>query len=220
MERIVVIGSSGHAKVVIDIIEREGKFAIAGLIDSFREVGEETLGHAVLGDEDVLKSLVSEEKIAGGVVGIGDNFARHEMAEKISAMCPGFVFPPVAHPSACVGKDTTLGEGTVLMAGAVINPCCTVGRFCVFNTRASLDHDSVMEDYSSLGPGVATGGNVRIGSFAAIGVGATVIHGAVIGEHTVIGAGATVVSDIASHRVAYGTPAKVIRERTAGEKYL
>ena len=88
------------------------------------------------------------------------------------------------------------------------------------NTNSSLDHDSVMNDFSSLAPRAATGGNCRIGDYSAVGIGAVLVNGIQVGEHTVIGAGSTVLSNIESFKVAYGTPAKAIRERKPGDEYL
>jgi acetyltransferase-like isoleucine patch superfamily enzyme len=106
------------------------------------------------------------------------------------------------------------------MAGVSINPCSSIGRFCILNTNSSLDHDSILEDFSSLAPGATTGGNCRIGQYSAVGIGAVVIHGIDVGEHTVIGAGSLVMRSMESFVVAYGSPARVIRHRKQEEKYL
>jgi acetyltransferase-like isoleucine patch superfamily enzyme len=106
------------------------------------------------------------------------------------------------------------------MAGAIINPNSTIGEHCIVNTASSIDHDSILERFSSVAPGVITGGNVRVGEFSALSLRAAVIHGCSIGPHTIVGAGATVLKDIPAFAVAYGTPARVVRTRAAGEKYL
>ena len=95
-----------------------------------------------------------------------------------------------------------------------------IGQGCILNTGSSLDHDSVMEDWSSLAPSVTTGGNVIIGQRSSIGLGANLIHRVTIGQDTVIGAGSLVLNDFPSQIVAYGSPCKVIRPRAIDEKYL
>ncbi len=220
MENIVVIGSSGHAKVIIDIIEREGKYKIAGLIDRFRNVGEETLGYKILGNELDLPGLIEVYSLVGGIVAIGDNFVRSNVFKNIIDLCPDFIFVNAIHPVANIARNVSIGMGTVIMGGVTINSSTSIGENCIINTNSSLDHDSIMADFSSLAPNVAIGGNVNIGKFAVISIGATIIHNLQIGEHTVIGAGSTVFKDIGGYKVAYGTPARVIRERKAGEKYL
>jgi acetyltransferase-like isoleucine patch superfamily enzyme len=106
------------------------------------------------------------------------------------------------------------------MAGAVVNPNSSIGEHCIVNTASSIDHDSIIERFSSLAPGVTTGGNVRLKEFSVLSLRAAVIHGCTIGAHTVIGAGATVLRNIPDFCVAYGTPARVVRARKMGEKYL
>lgn len=106
------------------------------------------------------------------------------------------------------------------MAGAVVNPGCQIGEFCIVNTNSSLDHDSVMDDYSSLGPRVATGGNVTIGAYSAICLGANIVHRVSIGAHTVVGAGATVLDNLPGLVTAWGTPARVTGSRNREDSYL
>ncbi|HEX2698158.1 MAG TPA: acetyltransferase [Anaerolineales bacterium] len=220
LNKIVVIGASEHAKVVMDVIEREAKFSILGLIDSYKLAEGMFMGYPMLGAEDALLRKWKQKEIAGGIIAIGDNWMRHRVAEKIKALAADFEFISTAHPSAQIARGVSIGRGTVIMAGAIINSESKVGDFCILNTKSSLDHDGLMEDFSSLAPGVTTGGHVHIGAFSAISLGANIIHGRTIGVHTVIGAGALVQEDIPDHCVAYGIPAKVIRQREEGEKYL
>ena len=188
MNNIAVAGSSGHAKVVIDIVEAEGRYTIAGLLDGPEATG--VLGYEVIGHEDDLASLVEQYSLGGVIVAIGDNFKRARVAESIAAQCPDLPFVNAVHPGASIGKDVDLGTGTVVMAGARINPSCVIGRHCLVSANAFLDHDSTMHDHSSLGSGVQTGGSCVIGECTAVGIGATLIHGVKVGEHTVVGAGA------------------------------
>lgn len=217
---IIVIGSSGHAKVVIDSIEKENKYEIIGLLDRFKEVGSNSFGYKIIGKEEDLQNLIRMHKIEGGIIAIGDNFIRHTVYDKISQNIPQFNFIKVIHPSAQIARNVLIGKGTVIMANTTVSSNATVGDFCIINNNSSLDHDSKMLNYSSLAPGAAIGGNVKIGLFTAISLGAKVIHRITIGEHTIIGAGATVMKNIPNYVVAYGTPAKVIRCRIAGEKYV
>lgn len=220
MDNIVIVGSSGHAKVIIDIVEQEGRYKIAGLLDRYRKVGEQTLGYQILGREEDLPELTAKHALRGAIVAIGDNFIRSKVAARVGEICPDLPFVSAIHPKASIAKNASIGEGTVIMAGVAINPCCSIGRFCILNTGSSIDHDSVMEDFSSLAPGVATGGNCRIGGYSAVGIGAVLVHDIRIGEHTVIGAGSTALNNIDSFKLAYGTPATAIRDRKPGDKYL
>jgi sugar O-acyltransferase (sialic acid O-acetyltransferase NeuD family) len=220
MENIVIIGSSGHAKVVIDIVEREGKYNIVGLLDRFRELDDQTLGYPILGKEEDLPVLKKVHTLNGALVAIGDNSVRSNVVSNIREICPELPFVRATHPNASISREVTIGEGTVIIAGAVVNASSVVGRFCILNTLSSLDHDSTMEDFSTLAPKASTGSKCRIGEGSAIGIGATLLHGIHIGEQSVIGAGALVTEHIGSFAMAYGAPAKFIRNRKAGDKYL
>lgn len=217
---IVIVGSSGHAKVVIDVVEREGLHTIVGLIDAFRAVGEETLAYRVLGAEADLPALAEQHALGGVLVAIGDNHVRARVTAVVAALCPQLQFVTAVHPQASIGKAVRLGAGSVVMAGAVINPQCEVGQGCIVNTRASLDHDSVMAAFSSLAPAAATGGNASLGSCSALGMGALLLQRMRVGEHSVVGAGAVVTRPVGDLCVSYGAPARTIRSRVIGEKYL
>ena len=220
MQRIVIAGASGYARVVIDIVEREHRYEIAGLIDSFQPRGTPCFGYEVLGSELQLLGLCERYDIMGAIIAIGDNFQRHRLHTSISTLVPQIQFPSCVHPFSQIARGVTLGRGTVVTAGAIICSNASVGEFCILNTKASLDHDGVMEDFSSLAPGVTTGGNVKIKAFSAIMMGANIIHGVTIGEHSVVGAGATVLNDLPDCVVAFGSPARVVRRRAPGEAYL
>lgn len=220
MHNIVVIGASGHARVIIDAAERENKFRIAGIIDTFKPVGYTCLGYKVLGDELRLPDIIREHDISGGVVAIGDNWIRHKVVERVRCAVPDFQFVTVIHPSAQVARSARVGQGTVVMPGAIIAANSDIGEFCIVNTKASLDHDGVMRAFSSFAPAVTAGGEVTIKPFAAVLLGANIIHSISVGEHSVVGAGSLVLRDIPDRVLAYGLPARVIRTREPGEPYL
>lgn len=220
MEDLIVFGASGHTKVVIDILEKQGKYRIAGLIDSRRKQGEEFMGYKILGHDEDLKAICHQYDIANLLVAIGDNWIRHQVHEKIISTCSDIHFVTAIHPSAVIGKDVVIGEGSVVMAGTVINTATTIGKCCIINTSASVDHDCRLKDFSSIAPKACLGGNVTIGDFTSISIGATVIQGIEIGQHTVVGAGSTVIDNLTEKVVCHGSPARVIRKRKIGEKYF
>jgi len=220
MKKIFVIGSSGHAKVVIDIVEQEGKYKIIGLLSRDQSAGEFVYGYEILGKQEELPALLKMHAIDGILVAVGDNFTRAKVADFLKENHPQLEIVSAIHPSAIIGRDVSIGAGTVIMAGTVINPSSTIGQYCIINTRASLDHDCTLGDFTSLAPGVTTGGDCQIGAYSAIGIGATILHGIQIGEQAVIGANALINKNIPPFSVAYGTPAKVIRKRNVGDKYL
>ena len=220
MKDIIVIGSSGHAKVVVDVLETEGMYRVAGLIDPYRKRGERAFGHEIRGSVEDVGELCKRHGIGYVFIAIGDNWVRHNMYQKIVSTCPGIVFATAVHPSAIIAKKVVIGNGSVVMAGVVVNNYTRIGAFCIINTSASIDHDCYLEDYSSVAPSVCLGGNVRIGKYSAVSIGAVVSHRVEIGQHTIVGAGSTVLADIPDQVLAYGTPARIIRKRETGEEYL
>lgn len=217
---IVIIGCSGHARVIIDILEQEGPYHIVGLLDSYKPPETELLGYRVFGTEEDLPALLAARVCEGGIVAIGDNWTRGKMVARIRQLAPEFRFISAIHPSACIARDVQIGRGTAIMAAAVVNTGSRIGEFCILNTRCSIDHECVLGDFSSLAPGAVTGGRVQVGAYSAVAIGATISHEVKIGEHTVIGAGAIVMRDVPDHVVAYGVPARVIRQRNPGDPYL
>jgi sugar O-acyltransferase (sialic acid O-acetyltransferase NeuD family) len=220
MDRIVIVGSSGHAKDIIEVVEREGRYSIAGLIDDFRAAGGQTMGYVVLGTLQNLPDAVATHGLQGLIIAVGDNFARAQLAERAAGLCPGLPFVTAVHPHASIAREVAIGAGSVVMAGARVNPACVIGRHCILDANASLNHDCTMGDFSSLAPRVATGGRCRIGSYTAVGIGAVILQDVSIGEHSVIGAGAVVLKDVPALTICFGVPAKPAGARRPGDRYL
>lgn len=220
MEKIIIIGSGGHAKVIIDILIKQNKYKIIGLLDDFKNIGVQVMGHTVLGGTKDLPQLIGNQGITGAIIAIGDNFSRAQTAKNIQKDCPEITLINAIHPSATIAKHAIIEEGAVIMAGVTIGPFCKIGKHCILNTQSSLDHDSVMGDFSSLAPRAVTGGNCKIGAYSAICIGATLLNNINIGDHTIVGAASLVLKDIESYTIAYGAPAKSIRKRSESEKYL
>lgn len=220
MSRIIVYGASEHGKYTIDIIEKAGKHEIVGIVDDAAVVGSAVYGYPVLGGWAEWPRLRSVHGFDAGVVAIGDNYVRSRVVARILDEDPNFQFVSAIHPFTSIGRDCIIGDGTVIMAGAIVNGSSTVGEHAFIATKASLDHDSRLGRFASLSPGATTGGGVTIGEFSTVSLGASVIHGVVVGEHTVVGAGSVVVKNLPSGVVAYGIPCRVVRERKPGDRYL
>jgi sugar O-acyltransferase (sialic acid O-acetyltransferase NeuD family) len=217
---LAVIGGGGHSKVIIDILEKMGTVRIVGIVDANLPMDQKVLGYGVLGRDDDLSRIVSDHAIEGLVVAIGDNWKRSQIVASVRSLCPEVLFPNTIHPRAELAGSVRLGAGNVIMAGCVINSDTAIGDFCIFNTNCSVDHDAAIGDFASFAPNSCAGGGVKLGGFAAVCLGANIIDHVSIGPHTVVGAGATVLADLPSHVVAYGTPARIVRGRSAQDPYL
>lgn len=211
---LIIIGAGGHATSVANVALSAG-YRIRHFVDPHRR-GHYLLDISVIGDMAELAEPVRYDYC----IAVGDNAAREQIHNRLVADHPDVMFPVLIHASATISCFTEIGAGTVVMPHAVIGPNTSIGKFCILNTRASIDHDSRMADYSSLAPGVVTGGTVCVGTRSAVSIGATVKHGVSIGDDCVIGANSYLNRDLSACHVAYGTPARIIRVRNVGDPYL
>lgn len=203
---VFVFGASGHAKVVIDAIERAGVNRIVFVCDDARDKrGTLLMGHAV-GDRDDLLAGACETRV--GFVAIGSNTARAEVAEWLTHH--GRTLTIVVHPAASIGADVEIGEGTVVMAGCVVNTGARIGRCVIVNTAATVDHDCLIGDGVHIAPGSHVCGGVTIGTGTLIGAGTTIVPGIRVGSRAVIGAGSTVLSDVPDGARAAGSPCRLL----------
>lgn len=217
---MLMIGSSGHASVLVDAIELAGEHRIVGYLDDTVARGTIRRGYPILGGFDDAAGICADEFIQNAAIGIGDNWWRRKVHCDLAQKCPRLEFPVIKHPSAVVAASAEVGKGAAILAGSHVGPWSLLGEFCILNTGSSIDHDCTLHDFASIAPGCFTGGLVEIGECSAIGVGASISDRISIGRHAVVGSGAVVVRDIPEFVVAYGNPARVKRSRPEGEKYL
>lgn len=205
-EKIFVFGASGHAKVVIDVVEKQGRYDIAFLADDDTSLKHsEVYGYQVIGGKEELLA----ETIRKGIVAIGSNQARCRVAAWL--IDNGFELVCAVHPSAQLARGVTIGDGTVLMAGALVNSDSSIGRNVIINSRASIDHDCTIGDSVHIAPGSVLCGNVTVGEGSFICAGATVIPNLGIGRNVTVGAGSTVIRDVPDDLTVVGSPAKAIQ---------
>jgi len=206
-ELVFVFGASGHAKVVIDAISSQGRFKVALLIDDdAKRHDAEVLGHRVAGGRERLSEFRKEVKL--GIVAIGANDARLAVAQWLAQA--GFGFFSAIHPQAVVSTSASVGVGTLVMPGCVVNADTRIGAHVIVNTAATVDHDCVVEDGAHLAPGSHLCGGVHIGRGSAIGAGSVVVPGVRIGVGVVVGAGSTVLNDIGDGMRAAGSPCRIL----------
>jgi sugar O-acyltransferase (sialic acid O-acetyltransferase NeuD family) len=213
--QLVIYGAGGHAVSVANVALSAG-YALRCFVDADRQ-GTTLLGVAVVASLDALAAGHEELALA---LAIGDNAARERQQKDLGRRGGNLRFPALVHRSAVLSSFSTVGEGTIVMPNAVVGPNAVIGRFCLINTQASIDHDGVMQDFASLAPGARTGGAVTIEARSALSLNAAVKQGVSIGNDTVVGANSYVDRNLPDHCLAYGTPAKIIRQRETGDPYL
>lgn len=207
---ITLFGASGHAKVVIDVLERGG-YPIELIVDDNAVLhGAEFYSYHIAGGRSVLQSRLDGGEPVHCMVAIGNNRMRAEVSAWLSSI--GAVLAPAAiHPSAQISRSAEIGNGSVVMAGCVLNPDVVVGSNVIINTVATIDHDCVIADAAHVAPGATLCGNVVVGECSLIGAGAVVHPNIKIGNNVIVGAGATVLQDVPDNITVVGTPARRIR---------
>lgn len=204
-KQVFLLGGGGHGRVVLDALLSSG-VNVDGVLDPDLKVGDQVFGVPVMGDDNFLDQVAPTDVLP--VNGLGANpwvRTRKRLFEDLKTR--GFSFNTVRHPSAVIGRECVLGEGSQIMAGAVLQNRVRIGDNAVINTRASVDHDCVIGAHTFVAPGVVLSGDVLIGESAFIGAGAVVLPGIEIGANVVIGAGAVVTKRIPDGWIVAGTPA-------------
>lgn len=207
---IRVIGTGGHAKVVLDLLKKIELDQHCAFISKSNQRDISPLFHAYpfySEEKDTIKSLLSEK--AFWHVAIGEPTVRKDKMHLLEQERQAFI--TLLHPQSICATQLNIGCGSLILAGAIINLDAHIGKGCILNTAATVDHDCLIEDFVNIGPGVHLAGGVHVGSCTSIGTGAAVTPNITIGSHCVIGAGAVVVSDIPDCSLAIGVPAKVIK---------
>lgn len=203
-KKLLILGARGHGKIAAEIALNMQRWSeIAFLDDQFTH--QKVLGVDVIGKLDEAFAFIHEYEM---FVAIGDNLFREKVQNKLEAL--GATIPILIHQSSVIGCDVKIGDGTIIMPGAVINCCTTIGTGCIINTCSSVDHDNVIGDYVHISPGAHTAGNVHIQNKTWLCAGSTVINKISITEECVVGAGAVVVKDILESGTYIGVPAKKV----------
>lgn len=198
MNRLIIIGASGHGKVVADIAIKSGYEDILFLDDD--EKIKECAGFPVVGKVKQAEDMTDDKFVA-----IGNARIREHIQKRLHGVVS------LVHPDATISRRVTLGVGTVVMAGAVINSDTVIGDGCIINTGASVDHDCKIADYAHISVGAHIAGTCSIGKRTWIGAGATVSNNIQIPDDCMIGAGAVVVSDTKQSGTYVGCPAKRLK---------
>lgn len=197
MKKLIIIGASGHGKVIADIAVKNNYDYIFFLDDNEEII--ECAGFPVIGRTNEASDIDGDK-----IVAIGNAEIRKRIQEKLENLVT------LIHPTAVISRRVEIGEGTVVMAGAVVNSDVVIGKGCIINTGASVDHDCKIGDYSHVSVGAHVAGTVEIGNKTWIGAGATVINDISICSDCIVGAGAVVVENLDKQGTYVGIPAKEI----------
>ncbi|MEC2054495.1 acetyltransferase [Peribacillus psychrosaccharolyticus] len=200
--KLLIIGASGHGKVVADIALKMNKWKSVAFLDDNENI-ESTMGIEVIGKSSEAVKYLKNSDI---FVGVGNNNIREKIQRKLEA--EGASIPIIIHPTSVIGNQVELSSGIVVMAGAVINCCSKIGKGCIINTGATIDHDNIIEEFVHISPGTHLAGTVRIGKSSWLGIGSIVNNNINITSNCKIGSGTVVVKNITEAGTYIGVPAR------------
>jgi UDP-perosamine 4-acetyltransferase len=208
VKKVVIIGAGGHCRAVIECLKTSGR-PIEVIVDlDYSGRSETVMGVPVLG---------SYEEFAGApppggmelAMAIGDNRKRTAVYGRLLAL--GFSIPPVVHGTAYVSESASVGDGSFIGAGCIINAMASIGQNAIVNTGAIIEHETVIGPGCHIGPGARIAGRVTVGAGSFLGIGTSVIDCVRIGEDVTVGAGSVVLEDIGSGCTVVGSPARKVR---------
>ncbi|MGG1340542.1 acetyltransferase [Bacillus toyonensis] len=201
-KKLLIIGASGHGKVIADIAMKTNKWQSIAFLDD-NQNAKYSMGIEIIDKSASISKYIDDYEF---FVGIGNNAVRERIQRKLED--EGASIPVLIHPSAIIGEQVYLSAGTAVMAGVVINCCTKIGKGCIINTASTIDHDNIIEDYVHISPGVHLAGTVKVGRGTWLGIGSIVSNNINITHSCKIGAGAVVIRDITESRTYVGVPVR------------
>jgi sugar O-acyltransferase (sialic acid O-acetyltransferase NeuD family) len=206
-EKIILIGGGGHCKSVIDVIEQENKFEILGIIDVKEKIGSKVLNYEVIGCDDDIEELSKTHENFFITFGQGKtNTFRKQIFAKLKSL--NLNLPIIKSPFSHVSKHSVIGEGTIIMHGAIVNAGAKVGVNCILNTQSLIEHDVEVGNHCHISTKATLNGSVKLGDSVFAGSTCVIKDGLSICENVTIGTGAAVVKTIKEPGIYVGCPAK------------
>ena len=200
MDKILLIGAGGHARSCIDVIETLSQFEIVGLIEKDEEIKGDNLGYPIIGTENDLQDLRQQYKNV--LITVGQTKSptiRIKLYQLLKEL--DFFLPIIISPHAYVSKHAQVGEGTIIMHGAIVNANAKIGKNCIINNRSLIEHDAIIGNHCHIATGAIINGEVNVGNETFIGSGVITKQCISIGNNRIIGAGVVLKSDVNSNQV-------------------
>lgn len=217
MDGLAVFGAGNLAACILDAVEA-ADMKLWGFADRAPEDGTNLRGYPVVSEDALLSGSLGIP--SGVIVAVGDNWERARIVEKVEQKMGRVPFPALIHPAAHVSKSARVDEGSVILAGAVVHSEAVVGRHVSIWSNAVVEHNCAVADFVSLAPGAILAGNVKVGERSFLGTGSSVSHEVSIGADVIVGTGAAVINDLPGEAVYVGCPARRLRARKPGDRYL
>ena len=185
----------------IEAVERDGRFALAGLVGLREQLGQRVLGHPVLGVDADLRDL--RQQHAHALIAVGQISQRQQLFQL--AVSLGFTLPTIVASAAQVSRHAVIGEGTVVMPGAIVNAGARIGRNAIINSAALIEHGVIVGDQCHISTGAILNGDVQVGEGSFVGSGCVIREGVRIGRGCLVGMGLALRHDLPDHFRYTGT---------------
>ena len=200
MNEIILIGSGGHARACIDVIELSGQFKIVGFVEKNEKDNQVSLGYPIIGTDDNLLNLRKKYNYVliavGQIKSAGTRIRLYQLLEKMD-----YTLPVIISPRAYVSKHAEIGEGTMIMHNAIVNANAKIGKNCIINNKALIEHDVIIGNHCHVATGAIVNGEVVVGDESFLGSGVVTKQCISIGNNCIIGAGVVLKNDIESNQV-------------------
>lgn len=203
---VIIIGNGGHARVLVDILQHCKK-KIIGFTSPVHESNPFQIPY--LGrDKEILTYNPNAIELVNGIGSVSNTVHRKEIFEYFKSK--NYSFATIVHSKAVIAESSVLGEGTQIMAGAIIQPFVKIADNTIINTSVNIDHDCIIGRHCHIAPGTIFSGNVEIGDSTHVGTGVTIIQNVKVGKEVLIGAGSLVLRNIDGNSKVFGVPAKEV----------
>ena len=209
---MIIVGAKGFAKEVLEIFHHD---CLVENIVFFDDVNDEISGE-LFGKFPILKSMQDAKKHFDTienkfVIGLGNPVLRKKMHIKFLEI-GGAVISAISHEASLGTYEVNIGEGTSILAGAILSNSTTIGKCCIIYYNVIITHDCVVEDYVEISPSAILLGRCKVGAYSQIGANATILPDIIIGKNVIVGAGSVVTKDVPDNCVVVGVPAKIIKK--------
>lgn len=197
---MILYGASGHAKVILNICDKND-ISVSLILDDNKNI-------IVLNDQKVFQ--LNDVKVSNEsfIISVGDNNIRKKIVDRNN-----FSYIKIIHPQSVIDSSSFIDVGSVVMAGVIINASTKIGKHCIINTSATVDHDCILEDFVHISPNATLCGGIKIGEGTLVGAGAVIIPNIRIGKWCTIGAGAVIIENIPDNCTVVGNPGRIINKK-------
>jgi len=191
MKEILLIGDGGHSKSVIDVLEQESQFKIAGIVGNSKSIGSIILGYKVIGDDSDIDKLSKMYQYA--IIAVGQIHTPETRIKIFNLlMKSGFILPSIISPRSYVSKHAIIGSGSIIMHDVIVNANVVIGDNCIINSKVLIEHDSIIHNHCHISTSATINGNVEVGEGSFVGSGAVTNNSIIIKKNSFIKAGALV----------------------------